>query len=91
MTEVFVEKPRQYRVCYSCRLAHNRVAPKTWRKLKKANKSSKRKNTKIVSLQPNISDTPFNHKSTRPPEEGVLKHNGQTNRHTDRLTLRLYD
>ena len=39
-----------------------------------------RKKTKTVSSQPNISDVPFDQKSPRPPEEGVL------NCHTDILT-----
>ena len=41
----------------------------------------------MVSLQPNISDTPFNQRSPRPSEESVLNFHTQT----DIWTLRLYD
>ena len=40
--------------------------------------------TKIVSLQPNISDTPFDQRSPRPPEEGISRRHRQTDRQTDR-------
>ena len=38
---------------------------------------------KIVSLQANISDKPFNQKSPGHPEVGVLNCHRQTDRHTD--------
>ena len=51
---------------------------------------------KNVALQPNISDMPFDQKSPRPPEGGVLNCHRQTDRQTDRRashrrTWRLYD
>ena len=39
-----------------------------------------------MSLQANISDTPFNQKSPRPPEEGVLDFHTQTSGHRDSMT-----
>ena len=38
----------------------------------------------IVSWQANISDTPFDQRSLRPPEVGVLNCHRQTHRLTDR-------
>ena len=46
-------------------------------------KNHKKKGKQIVSLQPNISDTPFDQKSPRPPEEGVLNCHTHTDRQTD--------
>ena len=54
-------------------------------KVEKCNQSSKQK--KNVSLQANISDTPFDQKSLGHPEVVDL----QRHRATDRRTLRLYD
>ena len=42
-----------------------------------------------MSLQTNISDTPFNQRSLLPPEEGVLNCHRQTNTPTDIATLLL--
>ena len=39
-----------------------------------------------MSLQPNTSDTPFDQKSPRPPEEGVLNCHRQTSGHRDSMT-----
>ena len=36
-----------------------------------------------MSLNANISDTPFNQRSPRPPEEGVLRHHRHTYIHTN--------
>ena len=41
---------------------------------------------KNVPLHANISDTPFDQKFPRPPEEGVLNCHRQTNKQTDRHT-----
>ena len=44
-----------------------------------------------MSSQCNIRNTPFDHKSPQPPEEGVLRCHNQTNKQTDRRTSLLYD
>ena len=60
------------------------------------NHQNGRKKEKILSSHANISDTPFDKRSTRPPEEGVLifhKHKDtETDRHTDMTesTLRIF-
>ena len=43
----------------------------SWLKRKKLSK--RKEKTKIVSLQPNISNAPFDRRSPRLPEEGVLR------------------
>ena len=54
------------------------------KKVKKAKKSSKKKQKykKIVSLQANISDTPFDQKFFQPPEVGVSQWHTHTDGHT---------
>ena len=54
-------------------------------KFQKINETKKKE--KIVSSQPNISDTPFDHKSPQPLEEGVLNSHRHTYRHPDIATL----
>ena len=62
-------------------------------KVEKRQKKSKkktlkqRKKTKIVSSEANISNTPFNERSSQQPEEGVLNCNIHTNKQTDIATL----
>ena len=51
--------------------------------LKKPKIIETKKITKFVSLQPNISNMPFDQKSPQPPEEGVLRRHRQKNRQTD--------
>ena len=41
---------------------------------------------KKVSLQSNISNTPFDQKSPQPPEQGVLQRHRQTEGHRDSMT-----
>ena len=46
-------------------------------------KTKEKKKTKIVSSHGNISDTPYDERSPRPPEKGVLNCHRQTHRQTD--------
>ena len=57
-------------------------------KIKKCRKKKfkLRKETKIVSLHANISDTPFDQRSPRPTKEVVLNCHRQTDRHGDSMT-----
>ena len=65
-------------------IIHSRLDPKTQKSFKKIRKkkSSKQKK-KIVSLQVNISTTPFDQKFTGNPEVGVLNCHRTTDRQTD--------
>ena len=59
-------------------LAHSRLAPKTQKKLKTHKIIETEEEEKIVSLPTNISNTPFDQRSTRPPEVSVSRWHRQT-------------
>ena len=58
--------------CIFHRLAHSRLAQKTWKSLKTQKKIIETNKILIVSLHTDISDTAYDPKSPQPPEEGVL-------------------